>query len=409
MKYLLVFTIFSTVIWEVFRLPIITSNGISLTDLLAWITIFFWFFNTLLFKRDLKIFKGFFALFWFLFVCFFSLIWNIWEMWLDFWESLNSWFYLIRYFIFAFLTLIAFNLDKKDKKFVLNWIFFTSFIIFIFWIIQLKLFPDFDKLRMVNSWWDPHKWRLLSTRFDPNFLWWYFALISSILVWKIWQDFKENKKINYVLLFLVLCLIFWIILTFSRSALLALIISFSIIWVFISRKFLIISTIILILWLWISDRAQERFFNWVESAKAMFLWIWNIDPTAKLRVDSWKTWIAIFEDNPVIWIWFNTLKIEQKKRWAFIWEKHWASGIDSSIITIMATTWTIWLLFFLSFLTQICRNFLKNFLKEKNFLAMGAFAGIWGLFVHSIFVNSLFFYLILPSLFIWIWVILREK
>ena len=141
----------------------------------------------------------------------------------------------------------------------------------------------------------------------------------------------------------------------------------------------------------------------------MFLWIWNLDPTAKLRVDSWKTWIEIFKENPVIWIWFNTLKFEQKKKWAFIWDKHWSSWIDSSLITIMATTWIAWLLAFLIFLTQISTIFLKSYLKDKNFLSIWVLAWIWWLFVHSIFVNSLFFYLILPSLFISIWILLEEK
>ncbi len=405
MKILISLLLFSSIVAEIFRVRIITSNWISLVDIfliICFITWVSWF----LFKwKKIYFFKWFYFLLIFLILWLISLIINIWDLSLNIWESFSSLFYLLRYVFASFLALIVYNLKDFEKSFILKSLFLSSFIILMIWFLQMKFFWDFDAMNMEDKGWDPHIWRMLSTWFDPNFLWWYFVFVLSIWTWKFFDliNTKWNKNYQFLLLILITGLLIWTILTFSRSALLALFVSWLILGFFLSRKLLIVWFILMLISLSLSWRMQERVMSWIESAKAIVNSDQHaLDPTARLRVQSWKTWIQIYKENPVIWIWFNTLKFVQSKKWSFV-KDHASSWIDSSIITIMAMTWSIWLLFFISFIFSLLGNTLKMFYKSRNGYSIWLFAWISSLLVNSIFVNSLFFYALIPSFFIAIW------
>ena len=402
MKFLFILLFSWVVIWELFRIPILISSWISIVDLSVIFLAFFWFIKYFLKEKDFYLYKWFWIFSCFLLVWFFSLLINSQEMALNFWEFSQSFFYFVRYFLFWILIFLSFNFAKEEgwRKFLINSIFISSFLIFIFWILQMKFFWNFYAMWMQNLGWDPHIWRMLSTWFDPNFLSWYFSFVISLAVWVAWEDFYKNKKINYLLIWLIFCLISWIIFSYSRSGLLAFLVSAWILWLFLSRKLLIVFALIFILWIWASDRAKERFLDWVESAKNIFFQSWTLDPTAKLRVKSWETWIELFKEKPLIWRWFNTLKLVQKEKWAFMTKSHWASWVDASLLTVLATTWVLWLILFLWFLFVILYQNLRNFIKRKDWFSIWLFAWILGILAHAVFVNMLFFYLFLPVLFV---------
>ena len=406
MKILISLVLLSSVIAEVYRLPIL--HWITLVDFMASISFFIWII-WLFFKRGrIKFFKWFRPYLFFLIICWISLFLNIWELSLNFSESLNSIMYLARFVFISFLAFLTFNLTKKDKKFVLFFLFFTSLLIVLFWFVQLKFYWNFDSLNMEDVWWDPHIWRMLSTWYDPNYLGWYFVFIFSLWVWYLFEKIKNNKKIRLLLMCILVLLLIWVIFTLSRSSLLALIVSWFVLWLFLSRKLLIIGLIVLFIWISLSSRMQERFLSWVESAKALvFSSQHALDPTAKLRVDSWKTWIEIYLDNPIIWVWFNTLPVVQKKYWAYI-KPHASSWIDSSMLTIIATTWMLGLFPFLMFLFSVLREAMRNFYRNESWYSIWLFAWIFGIFIHSFFVNTLFFYAFIPSFFVAIWLMHRE-
>ena len=433
MKFLFILLFSWVIIWEVLKFPILTSSWISLVDISIILLSFFWWIKYIFKEKDFFVYKWFWVFTVFLLIWFSSLLINSQEMVLNFWEFSQSFFYFLRYFLFWNLIFLSFNFAKNDneniliddekniwdekkfldnqniffnknKIFLINLIFLSAFIIFILWFLQMKFFWNFYKMWMQDLWWDPHIWRMLSTWFDPNFLSWYFAFVSSLAIWIIRESYYKYKKIRYFLIWLVFCLIVWIILSYSRSWLLAFLVSAWILWLFLSRKLLIVFAIIFVLWIWASDRAQERFLDWVESAKNIFLWTWTLDPTAKLRVKSWETWIELFNEKPFIWRWFNTLKLVQKEKWAFMTKSHWASWIDASFITVLATTWILWFLFFIFFIFQILFFNLKNFLKNKDGFAIWLFAWLIWILIHAVFVNMLFFYLFLPVLFVAVWV-----
>ena len=410
MKFLFLLLFTGIILWEIWRIPFWFWNWISLVDISIVLLSFFGLIKFFFKEKKVFLYKWFFVFLWFFLVWFSSLLINSQEMALNFWEFFQSFFYLLRYFFYWALIFFTFNFIKIDfwKSFLLNLIFISSFIIFILWLLQLHFFWNFYKMWMQNLWWDPHIWRMLSTWFDPNYLSWYFAFVSSLAVWVIWEKFYKSKKIDYLLIFLVICLISWIILSYSRSGLLAFLVSVWILWLFLSRKLLLIFTIIFILWIWVSDRAKERFLDWVESAKNIFLNTWTLDPTAKLRLKSWETWIELFKEKPFLGWWFNTLKLVQKEKWAFMTKSHASSGIDASFLTVLATTWIIWFLFFVIFILQVLFFSLKKFLQKKDGFSIWLFAWVLWILVHSIFVNTLFFYLFLPVFFVAIGVSLAE-
>ena len=410
MKFLFTLLFIWIILWEMWRIPILLEQGVSLVDISVVLLAFFGWIKYFFKEKNFFIYPWFWLFSLFLLVWFSSLLINSHEMVLNFWEFSQSFLYFVRYLLFWTLIFLSFNFWKnfwddekkseENKNFLINWIFISSFIIFILWTLQMKFFWNFEKLWMQNLWWDPHIWRMLSTWFDPNFLSGYFAFVISLAVWVAWEQYFKFKKINYFLIFLIFCLISWIIFSYSRSGLLAFLVASWILWIFLSRKFLLIFTIIFILWIWVSDRAKERFFDWVESAKNIFFNTWTLDPTAKLRVKSWETGIQLFQEKPWLWRGFNTLKIVQKEKWVFMTKSHWASGIDASFLTVLATTGLVWFLLFLWFILWILFFNFKKFLQKKDGFAIWLFAWLLGILANAIFVNILFFYLFLPILFI---------
>ena len=370
MRYLLILLLFATVVAELYRVPFLSWSGISLVDIIAPLIVFIWLIRSFLLWKKIDIYAWFPALMIFLSFSFLSLLYNISDLQLWLWQSMESFFYLVRYFSLSFLILIVYNFNIKDRIFIFNSTLITSFLLFVWWLFQLKYYWDFFSMNMQDIWWDPHIWRMLSSWFDPNYLWWLFAFIISLASGTAFDLFKNKQKwpYKYLLIWLIVCLLVWIVLTYSRSALLALWISVFIWWLFLSRKLLLISICLFIVTISFVPRMQDRFMSGVESAKALFVEDAKaLDPTAKLRIKSWQVWMEIYKENPIIWIWFNTLKFEQKKKWALLTDSHWSSWVDSSIISIMAMTWSVWLVFYLIFLYQILKKSYRVFKKKHCF------------------------------------------
>ncbi|MCD5382758.1 O-antigen ligase family protein [Candidatus Gracilibacteria bacterium] len=392
------------------RIPILLEQGVSLVDISVVLLAFFGGIKYFFKEKNFFIYPGFWLFSLFLLVGFSSLLINSHEMVLNFGEFSQSFLYFVRYLLFGTLIFLSFNFGKnfgddekkseENKNFLINGIFISSFIIFILGTLQMKFFGNFEKLGMQNLGWDPHIGRMLSTWFDPNFLSGYFAFVISLAVGVAWEQYFKFKKINYFLIFLIFCLISGIIFSYSRSGLLAFLVASGILGIFLSRKFLLIFTIIFILGIGVSDRAKERFFDGVESAKNIFFNTGTLDPTAKLRVKSWETGIQLFQEKPWLGRGFNTLKIVQKEKWVFMTKSHGASGIDASFLTVLATTGLVGFLLFLGFILWILFFNFKKFLQKKDGFAIGLFAGLLGILANAIFVNILFFYLFLPILFI---------
>lgn len=403
MKSLLLLSFLCSSLGQVLRISVFDRIGIMPGDFLAIILFFLYVISVLKEKKNVLNIKFFLPVFFFFSWALFTLIFSIGNLGLNTSESFLGLAYFGRtlaYFsyLFIFMDIIK---NKKELIFWKNIFFISLFIIVLLGFFQLKLFPSFYELRMHETGWDPHIGRMLSTWFDPNYLGGFFAFCIPFIaseIKKTWQI--KNKKQSFLLLGLLVITLIAIMMTFSRSALLALLVSGFIFALLVDRRLILIGGIIIAISLISSERLQERSLDAIVSAKALFTESEKtLDPTARLRIKSWQIGWKLGQQFPITGVGFNNLKTVQKKEWSMMSKSHAGSGVDSSLLTVFASSGYLGLMFFIYFYLKIFAEALGA--KGKNKLWNQALiASLCGLFAHAVFVNSMFFSLFLPFLFL---------
>lgn len=309
-------------------------------------------------------------------------------------EAKESFLYLGRFGLYTLLFFIAGQIKSTDRNKVKMVCIGAGTTLAVLGFLQLWLFPSFLELEMQKYGWDPHENRLLSTWFDPNFIGGLFAFLAGL---DIDMTIKEKVVLKKSAMGIsVLVLLTALLLTYSRSAYIAFAVTAGVFGLMHSRKLLITLCIAGLLFTATSERAQERIGGIIQSIRSLTQENSGElpDATARLRIESWKNTWEIFSEHPVLGVGFNAFKFAQLKK-GFIQEKnvHSGSGSDASLLTILATTGVIgfgvfcWLLY----------NLLHNAWRKKNY---GLLASLCGLFIHSLFVNSL----LLPFIMIYLWI-----
>lgn len=290
-------------------------------------------------------------------------------------------FYLVRWIIYFISSLIIFNMIKFSeisKNQLFRLFYFSALFISIAGFIQLVVLPDFTTLDPSLGW-DPHKNRLASTFFDPNFTGGYLAIILGLSIGNLFGVFSDVKKFNRMeaVLFVVVPLLA-LFLTFSRS-------SWGMFAVFVLvlglfkkrfRGLLAVAGILAFLTYFAVPRVQTRISGITDPADS-----------AAFRLVSWKNTLEIAEDNLFLGTGFNTFRHFQKQYGFFdvgSYGGHSGSGSDSSILLVLATTGVMGFVMFLGSYINVSLQFLR----KRKIILMAIFAG---LFLHSQFVNSLFY------------------
>lgn len=300
-------------------------------------------------------------------------------------ENNNEWFSGVLYFIrwCEYLALFWIGLDlfrTHQRALRYLWLLVGSGVVLaVLGFIQLKIFPDFSF--MVPKGWDPHVGRLLSSWFDPNFLGGFFLLLiavtTSVALYTPWRQARWWWAVSVVMGLAI-------VLTFSRSAYVGLVVALGIIGLVRSRVALFIGALAMISLVLFVPRIQERVIG-----------IRSIDETAQLRLVSYRNAFTVIGDHPLLGVGYNLYKYVQVE-YNFLekTEEHSASGSDSSLLTIWVTTGTIglfvyiWL--FVAMLTELWKTWRDRSLPRLwQGFGLGALAGMCGLFAHSQFVNGL--------------------
>ncbi len=272
--------------------------------------------------------------------------------------------------------------------------------------LQLKYFPSFFELGMHYKGWDPHIGRLLSTWFDPNFVGGYISFVLG-LVFALWIYFWNKKDKKWLLIMSVIAFIgvTAVYLTYSRSAYLTFMAVLGLLALLKSRKLLIAGALIVILAFSFSPRVQLRTMEAWDSGKALFGLDTQkpIDTTAKFRIYSWGYALEIISDYPWLGIGYNRYAYELNKRGHTFLGDHDSGGSDSSLLTIWATAGIFGLLSYLAIgfmatVTVLRRTWGKN--NFRSYVDSGILAGFGGIMIHSIFVNSLLFPLMMVYLMV---------
>ena len=343
-------------------------------------------------------------------------------------QMITAFAYLGRFGMYLILPLMLFDVvncnDEKlhvsilDSRFsILVVMIISMLLISILGFLQLKYFPSFLDLGMELKGWDPHIGRLLSTWFDPNFVGGYLAFVLGPVI-ALWLYFWRGAKLNLRPFFtnpktvsLLVITVVGIIgsaalyLTYSRSGYLAFLAVLGILALLKSRKLLIAGVLIVVLAFSFSPRIQERTIDAWDSGKALIGLDSQkpLDPTARLRVFSWNYAWDIIGDNIWTGIGYNRYAFEFNKRGYGALSDHDAGGSDSSILTIWATSGIFGLLSYLAIgfvatVVTIKRIWGKN--TKQSYINAGLLAGFGGMMMHSVFVNSLLFPLMMVYLMV---------
>lgn len=293
-------------------------------------------------------------------------------------ESIVSFSYILRWFIYAGIYFTFSNLEKKRVSKLLT---MGGLLIVLGGFIQYFLYPDLRNLYYLG--WDEHLYRMFTfTFFDPNFAGIFFVLYFLFILNKV---IKTPKKMSMVILALTLIAI---ILTFSRSSYIALFFG-STVYLFLEKEikktlaiisfislFLILTSVIF----YFSPKSEGTNLIRIASGEA--------------RIESMKNAILIFKDNPIFGVGFNSYRYAQKK-YGFIDESkmqvHSGAGTDNSFLFVLGTSGIIGFFAFLYLL-----------LKIFNIKSPLIFSSVLAVILDSLFINSIFF----PPIMLWLWILI---
>lgn len=295
-------------------------------------------------------------------------------------EVLISSLYLIRLCLYVLSGLVTYNLlkaNKLNKGDVEALLIYSGLFIGLAGLAQLILLPDFTKLDPLLGW-DPHKNRLASTFYDPNFTGAYLSIVGAILLNKIFTKEVEKRdlgKYGLYLLFIVIC----IFLTFSRSAWLMLGIVILVFGLFNSKLLLYLSLIIVFLAYFAVPRVQTRISGITDPADS-----------AHFRLLSWKNALTIWQDYPYFGVGFNTFRYAQRD-YGFLTPdtilSHSGAGADSSFIFVLVTTGIAgFVIFSLWWFLPVMEMLLSA--KNRDLVLLSVLLGV---FFSSQFINSVFY------------------
>lgn len=334
----------------------------------------------LLNKLDAHPLRKHFAYFWF--ICLFSLLVASTRYPIS--EVLRGSLYLIRFISYYFFFEVVWNTQrtKDNKQKMINILIGALVITALLGWFQYFYMPDLRFLRAFN--WDDHLYRLAGTVFDPGFMG-ILMVFGSLITLIVYRKTKKKLFIVYFLLFFLTCLF-----TYARASYIALTTGmFFIIQSIIVKNFkgrsrirsgmtivgVFVSIVFLIsVLLYLLPRAASEGVL-LERTNSIFE-----------KYKNYKETIGIVSDNPVLGTGFNTLCSERTIRFGGKgFESHACSGSDSSILFILATVGVVGGIVLLNALIQIPK-YIKKSEYSKMLLACST-----TLFVHSLFLNSLFY------------------
>ncbi len=308
-------------------------------------------------------------------------------------ETLVAGLYLVRFMSYAGIYFITYDLVKKGNingNSLKLGLIFAGVASAIFGLVQYFLYPDLGNLAYLG--WDPHKFRIFGTFFDPAFLGLILVLTIILIIDYLIKTGGLSKivtrRLRYTLYLILSTCYLTLALTYSRSSYLALLAGMGIVsWLRKNPKIFLITFFIIVATIIILPRPPGSEGVRLEREET----IWG-------RIKNWENSLVIFKDNPVFGVGFNAYRYSQKK-YGFLEENdlqksNSGAGADSSLLFVLATTGIFG--FF---------AYLLIWLKAIRTRSVIILSSISALLIHSFFSNSLFY----PWIMLWIWVLLGAE
>ncbi len=368
------------------------GGGILLSDIVIPAFAGMWVFKKLFLDQFVKFSKFLLPGFMFGVVALLSWIWGAWD--LEFKAQVLSFSYIVRFISILVLAWAASEMVQKKAE--IEPFFYKIFaivgIIILTGYIQFFVYPDISKFSTVGGF-DPHTGRLLGTWMDPNFVAGLLGFFLPLMC-AVWYETKSQKN-KIILGGFIVCCLYALFLTFSRSGYLAAMGGLGLFFLFRDPKIILVGIIVATLGLASNERAQKRVGQLAGTlAAVLFQETDEVDATAKLRVESWSKSLTLFEKYPVLGIGYNTYRYRAAEE-GIVDETYFsAGGSDSTLLTVLVTTGIIGFLVFMWFYWSLWIRHFLIYWSTKHSLHLGFVAGWSAILVHSVFVNSLLFPLI---------------
>lgn len=304
----------------------------------------------------------------FIIVSLFSLVFSL--IYFSFAKVLRGSLYLLRVLIYSFFSIMIWNYvrENKNRKLIFKGMIIATIFIGIFGWVQYLSLPDLRGLLYLG--WDNHYYRLVGTFLDPGFtsILLVLGLLSSFYLYL----FKKNKKYLIISLFLLITLSF----TYARASFIAL--TAALLGAFLikgRKKISLWPIIILFILIPFLPRPGGEGVR-LERFQSMYNKYGNYAQT-----------FEVIKQHPVFGVGFNNICSARIHLFENeMYESHACSGSDSSILLILATTGTIGLLIFIDFVFKTIKS-----TKINNIYGITFISSAIAVFIHSLFVNSMFY------------------
>ena len=303
--------------------------------------------------------------------------------------------YLARWLAYFGIYLVAINTLREADALSVWQALETAILVFaVFGIIQSLFLPGFAQLvypesvRYVD--WDPQGRRLVSTLLDPNFA----GCLIEIGLLVLLATLAVGGAVPWwkpLVLFVAL------LLTLSRGSVLAFAVGGVVILLArgLSRRLVRLAAVVAALCLPFAPVLLDfaRAFNKLK-----------IDASALARVTMWLRGLAVFADHPVIGVGFNTYGFIQR---AYGWLPGGKGtfGIEGGLLFVAVMTGLVGVALYVGMIAVVlrrCRGAWRDPERstDDRGLAIGVAAATIAVVVHSLFVNSLVYPLIMEPLWI---------
>ena len=350
---------------EIIRLPFFGVE-IKLLDLAVALTFSFWLIYLFLKK---KISKALYSpILIFSAYCILTLLINL--RFLDLSQSVISFSYLLRWVAYASIFSIVSNFDQKFKDRVKTSIIFVGAVIITIGYIQFIFYQNLRNLFYLG--WDEHLYRMFSVFLDPNFAGAFFVLYLLFLLDQLFNNFKDRIKL-LLFSFLSIATLLAILLTYSRSAFIMLIIGIATFLIFKRKPIYIFGLVFLfvILTFFLPKAYKTEGTNFFRTV------------SSEARLDSARLAFTIFKDNPILGVGFNSYKFSRQRYGSRASDvSHADATTDNSFLFVLVTTGIIGFLIYVNIWIKLLKLNIKSALFISSTVAI--FAG-------SLFVNSLFY------------------
>jgi len=294
-------------------------------------------------------------------------------------EFLISFSYLFRWIVYAGIFFVIFDLDNNFKKTISKALIICGSLIVGLGYVQYFYYSNLRNLFYLG--WDEHMYRMFSVFLDPNYAGSFFVLFFLFLICLF---LKKKTFLIGLILTLTLGAIF---LTFSRSSLIMLVAGSSMLFALMNKKMLIVMLLGII---FIFICMASAYFN-IENVNLFRV------VSSEARLETAGNALLIIKNNPLIGVGFNSYRYAQFRyglRNRANAQSHADSAPDNSFLFVIATTGIVGFILYLFLWVRV--------FKISSVLAI---ASITGVFINSMFINSLFY----PFIMLWLWIIIAIK